>query len=229
MIKAIFFDLDDTLYLEGDFFRSGFSEVASVLELRGIGEATTIKRLLESIHFSEGRERVFNKAAVRLGFPESWVPELVEIFRSHMPLISLFADVKTALTRYRQKWLLGCITDGFADVQRRKIKALGVSLLLDTIVVADELGRAYWKPHPKPFQAACDKLGVKAREAIFVGDNFERDIVGAQNVGMTSVIVRRKGAYFYEDAVLSKNQANFEICELCELETVLDIIEGRQS
>ena len=126
MIKAILFDLDDTIYAEGDFFRSGFSVVASELEARGAGQGDEIAATLAAIHFGEGRERVFQKAAARIPFPEEWIPQLVTIFRSHQPCICLSPNVLLVLRSLRAKYRLGCVTDGWAEVQRRKIMALNM-------------------------------------------------------------------------------------------------------
>ena len=59
MLKAILFDLDDTLYEERQYFRSGFSVAARELERRGVGKVEETVRLLEHLFLHESRERVF--------------------------------------------------------------------------------------------------------------------------------------------------------------------------
>jgi putative hydrolase of the HAD superfamily len=221
MIRAVLFDLDDTLYSEGDFFRSGFAAVASNLERRGVGSATELCSILESIHFSEGRDRVLNKLASRLDFPEQWVPELVDIFRSHTPVITLAPDVLSTFERLRGRYKLGCITNGFAAMQRRKIKVLGLDLVLDAIVVADDYGRACWKPSVVPFVSCCQMLAVKPMEAVFVGDNPEADMRGARNAGLLSVRIRREQGYF-RDFPCEQDRPDFEIVSFDELEGLLN-------
>ena len=220
MIRAVIFDMDDTLYIEGDFFRSGFAHIARHLEARGAGPAAELAPMLEAIHFSEGREQVLNKAAERVGFPREWVPELVVLFRSHVPVITLSPDVVRTLERLRSRYKLGCITDGHADVQRRKIEALRLDALLDVILVSDEHGRDYWKPSAFLFKTCCDLLGVGADEAVFVGDNPERDMRGARNAGMRSIRLRHDQGYF-RDIVSEEDRADFEITSLDELELLL--------
>src|SRR5262249_40696416 len=127
VIRAVLFDLDDTLYCESDFVRSGFAAVANELTSRGVGRTAELCRLLESLHFTEGRERVLNKLACRLGFPEAWVPQLVECYRAHVPKLTLAPDAAGALARLRGRCKLGCVTDGWAATQRRKIEALQLS------------------------------------------------------------------------------------------------------
>lgn len=227
MIRAVIFDLDDTLYLESEFFRSGFTAVANELDKRGFGPVRTVKGMLESIHFGEGREQVLSKASDRLKFPAEWVPELVDIFRRHTPLLSLAPDAVEAINRLRGRYRLGCVTDGFAAVQRRKISALGVEKLLDAIIVADDMGRACWKPSPAAILACCDRMGVPAGECVFVGDNPERDIRGARNAGMVSVRIRRIGGYF-SDQSAPEDEASYEIVTLAEIESVLNKLEHEE-
>lgn len=220
-LKAVIFDLDDTLYEERQFSRSGFAVVAEHLEQRGIGPRERTAELLDHFHHAEGRQQVFQKLATRLGFPEGWVPEIVKLFRSHRPVIEMAADAHELLTRLRATYRLrlGCVTDGWLAVQQRKIEALGVEPLLDALVIADEWGRDFWKPHPKPFHTCCARLGVEPSEALFVGDNPERDMVGAHRAGLTSIRIRRPGGYF-EATEFGGTEArpDFEIRQLTELE-----------
>ena len=223
-LKSVIFDLDDTLYEERQFFRSGFSAVAERLEQRGIGPCKKAAELLDNFHHTEGRQQVFQKLAARLGFPEDWVPELVEVFRSHRPVIKLAADARELLPRLRtaHHLRLGCVTDGWLAVQRRKVEALGVEPLLDALVISDELGRDFWKPHPKPFLNCCARLGVEPSEAVFVGDNPERDMVGARRAGLASIRIRRPGGYFEATEFGgSEARSDFEIHQLTELESLL--------
>lgn len=223
-LKAVIFDLDDTLYEERQFFHSGFVVVAAYLEQRGIGPAGKTTELLDHFHHAEGRQQVFQKLAARLGFPEDWVAEIVELFRSHYPVIGLAADALEVLPRLRASYRLrlGCVTDGWLAVQRRKIEALKVEPLLDALVIADEWGREFWKPHPQPFHTCCARLGVEPNEAVFVGDNPERDMVGARRAGLASIRIRRPGGYFAEaEFVGTEVRADLEIRQLTELEAWL--------
>jgi putative hydrolase of the HAD superfamily len=219
MLRAILFDLDDTLYEERQFFRSGFSWVARMLEERGRGAHEQTLALLEQWHHGESREGVFQKLAARLDFPEAWIPELVLAFRSHEPVISLAPDAADVLPRLRDRYRLGCITDGWAAVQRRKLAALGVTPLLDAVVVADDFGRDRWKPHPFPFQRCCELLAVDPADALFVGDNPFRDLPGALRAGLRTARIRRDGAYFAAaEAETARLVADLDVRDLFELQ-----------
>jgi len=219
VIRAVLFDVDDTLYDEAMFVRSGFAAVAEELGRRGVPDPDGVSELFRRVHFDEGRDRVFNKAAERLGFDESWIPELVRIYREHEPELELFEEVPGLLRDLRGAYRLGCVTDGWLTTQRNKVAALGLGELVDEVVLSDEFGREFWKPHERPFLACCERLGVGPGEAIFVGDNPERDVQGARNAGLVSVRLRREGAYFSGDDAF---EPHHEIGSLKELPGLLE-------
>jgi putative hydrolase of the HAD superfamily len=221
MIQAILFDLDDTLYPEADFCRGGFAAVAEELERRGAGPAAAAQELLESIHFREGRENVLDKASARLGFSAGWVPELVGTFRRHEPDLTLPEETAAALDDLHRRYRLGIVTDGHADVQRRKLAALGLAERVDAIMIADDLGREHWKPHPLPLRVCCRGLGVRPTEAVLVGDYPPRDMAAAARAGMASVRIRTPGGYFSKRDKAGWPRADFDIRKLAELEGVL--------
>lgn len=201
MLRAVLFDLDDTLYPEWDFVRGGFAIVAQTLATLGVGTPADVMELLERLHFDGGREGVFDRAAQQLGFTADLVPKLVELFREHAPSLKLEDESRRTLESLRDTYRLGCVTDGFAHVQRRKIDSLGIEVLFDAIVVADELGgRALWKPDPRPFHHCCELLAVEPGRAAFVGDNPERDLWGAHRAGLLAIRIRRPDGYFRDSA-----------------------------
>ena len=223
MIKGILFDLDDTLYEERQFFRSGFTVVARELEGRGYGKAEDLVAALESVVDRESRNGVFQKLAERTPFPAAWIPELVELFRAHKPAIRLAQDSVNVLPRLRKKFRLGCVTDGRAQIQNAKLEALGARAYLDAVVVTDELGPEYWKPHPRPFWTCCELLGIGPTEALFVGDSPERDMTGARNAGIAAIRIRRTGGY--SERVEPADAAGVprgEVRDLNELERLLE-------
>ncbi len=219
--KAVLFDVDDTLYVEEDFVRSGFTEVARHLAAREVGDAESILRELEAIHRGEGREQVLDKLVRRRGLPEESVPGLVRLFRNHSPRIHLLPDVPPLLARLRARgFRLGCITDGWPGVQRRKVEALGLAALVDTVVYTGDYGPSRWKPAPFPFEACCARLGVRTRESVCVGDNPERDVRGARGAGIVSVRIRHDRGYF-RDRPSEGDPPDFEIGGIGELERIL--------
>jgi len=217
MIEAILFDLDDTLYPEIDYVRSGFCAVAELLAERGFGTPLDTVATMEHIHWHVDRDHVFQHAAKILGYPENWIPELIRTYRRHEPTISLPAETRRVLRTLCQRYRLGIVTDGHREVQWRKIRALGVHTLVDVIVTSDDFGRRCWKPDSLPFLTACRALKTRPENVLFVGDHPVRDIRGATQLGMTTVRIVRDEGYFRRRPHTPGYPPNHEITQLTEL------------
>jgi putative hydrolase of the HAD superfamily len=217
VIKAVMFDLDDTLYLESDYYRSGFAAAALELHSRGVGSPESLLAALQAIHDSEGKEQVFDKAADRLGFPREWVIDLVTIARTHRPTIRLTEETTRVLRALQAHYALGCVTDGSARNQRRKLSALGVDRFVSAVVVSDDFGRDFWKPHPQPLLFCAQALGVSPRECVYVGDSYERDVRGAHNADMTAVRVCLPGSYSATEVNDGADLPEAEVTSLLDL------------
>lgn len=108
----------------------------------------------------------------------------------------LFDDVVPSLTSLKKKGLsLGLISNDDRDI-RPLCDELGLSALLEVTVTPRDAASA--KPAPEIFHAALRQAAVEAREAMYVGDQYRVDIVGAQQAGMKGVLLDRGG--FFSDA-----------------------------
>lgn len=217
MMEAILFDLDDTLYPEIHYVRSGFRVVAKILADRGFGPPAETVALMEYCHWHVDRDRVFQHTAKVLGFPETWIPELVCAYRRHDPTIHLPAETQGVLGTLCRHFRLGIVTDGHREVQWRKIRALGLHRMVDVIVTSDDFGRRFWKPDSLPFRTACRGLKVRPEKVIFVGDHPIRDIRGAAQLGMTTVRIHRPDGYFRQQPHAPGYPPDREIADLNEL------------
>jgi len=103
-----------------------------------------------------------------------------------------FPDVRKTIDKLKRIGLkLGIITGGYlADIEQILPK-VGLHKVFDVCVGVDITGKR--KPHPKAFRHALKQLGVKPKQAIFVGDNLEADYLGSQKAGMIPVLIRRNG------------------------------------
>jgi len=223
MIRAVLFDLDDTLYDERHYYASAFAVIARELAARGAGAREELQSYLLALH-GESRDRVFDRAAAQRNFPAAWVPELVALCRAHQPSLVLPEPTRRVLAALPRQYRVGCVTDGWAGVQRAKLASLGLRPLLDAVVIADDLGRAYWKPHPRPLLICCAMLQVRPQEAVFVGDHPERDVRGARRAGLRCIRLRAPGRYFA--AYESPWTADAEIHEIAEVAGALAALEA---
>lgn len=94
----------------------------------------------------------------------------------------LFSNTFETLDYLSEKYTLHIITNGFEEVQRKKINNSGIKKYFATITTSEEVGLK--KPHPTVFYTAMEKASVAPDKSIMIGDSFEADILGAQNAGM---------------------------------------------
>jgi putative hydrolase of the HAD superfamily len=183
--RAVLFDLDDTLHPRRHFVLSGLRAVAAhVAKGCSVEHSRAVGILARAVRCAPGRE--LQQLQVTLGLPAEVVPALVSVIRQHAPAIRLTRTALDTLEYLRQAWRLGVVTNGIAEVQARKVAALGLERLVDTIVYATADGQP-GKPAAQPFLEACLRLAVQPSRAVYVGDDLAADIGGASAVGMKTI------------------------------------------
>lgn len=172
--RFVVFDLDDTLYGEKEYVRSGYRLVAEALPQikdAGVKLWDAFEKGLPAI------DTVLNDAGI---YDETLKKQLLEIYREQMPEISLYPGVKEMLERMRANGVkIGIITDGRPSGQHNKIKALGLEGLADEILITDELAgngdvTLLRKPCEIPFEIMKLRLGTDSY--VYVGNNYRKDI-----------------------------------------------------
>lgn len=200
-IQAIVFDLDDTLYPERAYAMSGFAAVAAAFADR-LGDPQETTARMRALFDTEQRPRVFNAILAERGLSKDAdiIRAMINAYRAHRPTIALHGDADAALIRLRPDYKLGLITDGPAVQQWAKIDALGLRDRLDEIIVTDDLGPGFAKPHPKAFELICERLDVPHDTCAYVADNVAKDFVAPNALGWRTVrVVREDG--IYRDAI----------------------------
>lgn len=185
-LRAIIFDLDDTLYPLEAFVLSGFDAVADHLHRLFDVDEDAARRVMRDAHAGDGRGRELQACLQHFDLPASLLAPLVLVIRAHRPAIALPEATAAALSALWPRWRLAVITNGDPAIQRRKIEALGLAQLVDAVVYADA-ERA--KPAAAPFLEAAAQLGVPCQQAIVVGNDPLCDIYGAWRVGMKTIHV----------------------------------------
>jgi len=228
--RAIVFDLDDTLYPERDYVLSGFRAVAAWAEPNlGIPAEQGFAEM-QALLDQGVRGEIFNRWLERHGLLDgASVAHLVELYRQHEPKISLFPEVTSLLRSLRTQYCLGLVTDGYREVQQRKLAALNLAGYFDAVVFADEWGRGAWKPSPVPFYAVLERLGhLSPAESVYVADNPAKDFLGARRVGMATVRVRRPtGFYANQEPADLEHHPDICVTSLDELSPALRRLTDR--
>jgi putative hydrolase of the HAD superfamily len=218
--RAIIFDLDDTLYPIRRFVLSGFAAVARHLEHTfGLNPHDVFRVLISALGSERGHElQICQK---RFGLPPGVIPGLIDVIRGHSPNLRLPRDTRYVLERIRHNWRVGIVTNGMSNVQARKVQALGLDDLVDTIVYATDLGPG--KPDPEPFLEAARRLNVQVSRSVFVGDDPRCDIAGAMRVGMRTIYLQRDTGEWDVDADATV-MSLVEVPEIAE-----DLVRERRS
>jgi putative hydrolase of the HAD superfamily len=220
MIKLIVFDLDDTLYNELDYVKEGFRNVCRFISSKfGIQYDLLFNDCMEVLG-REGRGKIFDLLCENYSINED-ISNLVRIYRNTVPKLNLYEDAEEILRKLKGKYKLGIITDGMAAVQWKKINALNLEDVIDKIIVTDDLGRDYWKPNKHCFQEMLRHYSATGKEAVYVGDNPNKDFIGAKEAGFFTVrIIREIGDYMK----LSVDEISDGHCKIHDLRELVNII-----
>jgi putative hydrolase of the HAD superfamily len=224
-VRGVVFDIDDTLYLERDYVRSGFRVVGAwVREHLAIDDFEERCR----IAFERGARRaVFDGCLRSAGCdPEpALVATLVSLYRGHRPAIALLPDALDCLARLHGHLFLGAITDGPIASQRAKAVALRLERWLDPLVFTAELGEGNGKPSPAAFRSIESSWGLRGAECAYVADNPAKDFGGPASIGWRTVRIRRAGGLHRDEQ--GGADVELEIESLADLDSVIGRVSYR--
>ncbi|MGH2620522.1 MAG: HAD family hydrolase [Anaerolineales bacterium] len=193
-LRAIAFDLDDTLYPEREYALSGFRAVAEWAEAALGVPRSQVYAELKGLFESGVRRNSFNRWLEGHGLPpDTWLDDMLNHYRQHVPELSPFPGAAELLETLYGTYRMAILTQGYAAGQRSKIKALGVEHYFETILILDETEREQWKPSRRAFERLLAQLKLRSDEVAYVGDNPEKDFYGARQLGIRTVRIRRPG------------------------------------
>ncbi len=216
MIRAVAFDMDDTLYPERAFVFSGYRAVSEVVEAElGFSVYDELVELFQSGR----RGDLFTPVLARhmATVDEIYVKSLVAVYRTHSPNIAPFPEADSVLKEISGRYLTALISDGIEAVQQRKLDALGLRPHFKAIVMSGEFGRAFWKPHPLPFEVCARRLSLETGQMVYVGDNPEKDFITARRLGSKTIRVRRPGTLHFEIQLPAAQEADVTVDGLTEV------------
>lgn len=199
-IKALTFDLDDTLWDNRPVLQSAeevlyawlmrhYPRITKHYTLAALREIRMdlVHRLPELGHnMTELRKRSLRITADSVGYAHSLVEPAMEVFLEARHRIELYDDVLPVLKAFREAgYRIGSMTNGNADVHR-----LGIGHLFDFSLSAESVGKG--KPHPRMFEVACQYAGVFPGQLAHVGDDPKTDLYGGKAAGITVIWMNRQ-------------------------------------
>ena len=196
---GVIFDLDDTLYKEIEFLKSGFKSIVEQLPFDNKDEV--YNRMLQKYQAVENAFDYINQL-----YPRLTISSMLQLYRGHTPDIQLNESTIDCLEFLKGKGIfLGLITDGRSETQRNKIGALGLDKFLPEcgIVISEEIGSE--KPSEKNYN--CIANIHPGCRLFYVGDNPMKDFVTPNKLGWTTIGLRDNG-----------DNIHSQICEFEEFE-----------
>ncbi len=224
-IRALLFDLDDTLYSRSAAFRRWTQEF--VRDDLGLAEddpryQEVVERIidLDDCGYSS-RDMLFSEIKeARDPILQESVEQLIATYnRRFLDHIREETGTQRLLKALKDAGLpFGIITNGVLPRQSNKIRVLGLDALTSCIFISQQFGCE--KPDATIFLAAAACLGYEPGDILFIGDHPHKDIWGAQQVGMHTAWVQHQREW---PAELAETQPDYSIGSLDELCSLLDI------
>lgn len=201
-LKAVFLDLDDTLTEYPDGFGSVLMQVYQQAVAAGAPADAYAEfsraywnstcGLWASMHAGTIRGDEVRLTRMRRGLEALSFDDEALAVRMHNTWDDLAAGLPALrpgaldlLSALRGRVFVGLITDGYADLQRRKLERLELARWFDRVQISEEVGTC--KPFARTFRLSLDAARVLPAEAVMVGDNANSDVRGALGVGMRAV------------------------------------------
>jgi len=224
MIKAVIFDLDNTLLDFVTMKREAVKNALSSMIEAGldIDSKTSYKRMMQ-LYEENGWERnqhVFNKflreVDGRLNY-KYLAAGIVAYRRAKDKHLKLYPNVEKTLNEINNKGIkLAIVSDAPSREAWMRICYLKLHKIFDVVITFDDSKER--KPSSAPFKLALGKLGLSNDEVLMVGDWPERDVVGAKNLGIRTIFAKY-GDHFG----VKESGANWDIENISE---IVDIING---
>ncbi|GCD81159.1 HAD family hydrolase [Parageobacillus thermoglucosidasius] len=219
-MKVVVFDLDDTLYDELTFVRSGFRAVAAFLRnIINISEEELFEWMWTRLQ-TNGRGAIFDDLLHHFGaYSKTMVRKCISVYRMHKPDIVLPETTITCLEQLKDRPLY-IVTDGNKIVQHNKLEALHLYKKMKHCYVTHRYGIHNAKPSPYCFMHIVKREKVSPHDVVYIGDNPKKDFVGIKPLGFRTIRVMTGQ---YRSIEMPKEyEADIRIESLTQLKDVLN-------
>lgn len=190
--RGVVFDLDDTLFLERDYVRSGFAYVAGLIATSA-DESREIAAWLGRAFDNGVRGDTFDRLiAARPALADRFMPaDLVDAYRGHAPSVSLLPGIAELLEQLRARGLkLGVLSDGPLASQRAKAEALALDEWFDPVLLTASREEGFAKPGTRGFEWIATMWHLPPAELAYIADNPRKDFVAPRRLGWLTFRLR---------------------------------------
>jgi len=150
------------------------------------------------------------------------VPDIAKLHRSlTVQKIKLYRGVYETLVGLRQRYKLGIVSDSQVEHALPELKMLGIHGFFDSVIISSEFG--YRKPDVRLFAECLRRLGINPGNSVYIGNDTFRDIKGAKDAGMFTILIMTKGGKKDKNVA----EPDFTIEHIDEIDKVLKELERR--
>ncbi len=210
----LIFDLDDTLYQEIDYVKSGFKNVAFFLSpILKIKSEKIFEEMINILN-KDGRGKVFDSLLdAKDNKNVALINKCLQIYRTHIPKIKLNPEADEIISKLGSKAYV--VTDGNKLVQNKKINALKISNKFKKIFITHNYGVKNAKPSIHCFALIKKIESCKWNDMTYIGDNPYKDFVNLNPLGVNTIRLINGS---YRNVKLDKKyEANYKINSLAEI------------
>jgi len=191
MIKAVFFDLDQTLINR----TATFADYLTLMyqDLNVVDSNVSTERFYQEVHRWDDngyrdKQETFALVIKNLSLPLSVMDLFTHFTANYGQDAVLFSGVKTYLQELHKKYPLALITNGRTDGQEKKLNVTDIYHLFQVVLISEAEGIK--KPEPDIYMRACNRMGVEPKEVLFVGDHPKNDVEVPKSLGMKAIWVK---------------------------------------
>ena len=209
----VLLDLDDTLYRETDYISSVVKEFCKI-------NLIDLKIANKALHEFERESHLdildfFLRRFERMD--KFHKDQIFDIYCNSKVKINLYNGVLDFLKNQIPPNIhLAILTNGVIQVQKNKVKLLGLDESVKKIFYARDSGSKFEKPHPISYQTVLNYFNIPAKNSVMVGDNLKNDFLGARNLGIEAILVEKQKRNTWLQSSLKAKCALMESIELCQ-------------
>ncbi len=225
-IKAVFFDLDDTLLDDSkatvnyrmEFFNrhakkipynfEAFNQIWENKVVTGLKELAKGNVTLKEIHYNKIIS-AFNDPSMGTGMLEFYINEYAQLYKNYWEIFNGSIEVLEYLNK---KYILGVISNGDKKQQNEKISHFGLEKYFQTVISCEDA--KFSKPEKGIFDFAANMLGLNNFNCVYIGDRFLQDVAGSKNAGMIPIWINRNNEPVpngYESEIMIKELMEVKI------------------
>jgi YjjG family noncanonical pyrimidine nucleotidase len=199
VIRAVLFDLDDTLFDHRRSARAALEAVhavhAAALDFAEFErhhavylEEMHVEVLAGRIGLDDARRERFRRVFQALGvaLDHRTVDAVASAYRSgYMTARRALDGAAALLEAVRRHAHVAIVTNNLLEEQQDKLQYCGLAPMVDSLIASEDVG--FSKPDPEIFRIALERAGVSADRAVMLGDSWENDVAGAHAAGIRPV------------------------------------------